>query len=171
MDKKISSISNSLVRQFGSRDPFAIADGLGFTVTFREDFKHQRGAFAIILRNVFIFINSNLCDEMQRMVCAHELGHALLHRGIAAKSPWILEHELFDMRNKAEYEANLFAASLLIDKDELYSLLKNGMDVIQAASCMKVNVNLILMYITMERDIPSGSRRLPFLPDAAFLKD
>jgi len=55
---------------------------------------------------------------------AHELGHDRLHKEIALLKGF-QEIELFDMAQPLEYEANLFAAELLIGDDELLKLLND----------------------------------------------
>jgi Zn-dependent peptidase ImmA (M78 family) len=65
-------------------------------------------------RNKYIVINSNLMDEMQRFVCSHELGHAVLHP--RANTPFLRKNTLFSI-DKIEIEANRFAIELLIPKD------------------------------------------------------
>ncbi len=160
-------LPQKLIRRFGTRDPFEIAAGLGFIVKIRNDFKKQRGSFAVILGNVFIFINGSLSEEMQRMVCAHELGHALLHRELVTDSPWILEHELFDMKDRTEYEANLFAANLLIDETEMAEMLEEGRDVSETAAYFHVNVNLLLLKLADMND--TVKNKLPFIPKSDFL--
>ena len=67
-----------IIRKIGTRNPFVLAKELGVHVMMRNDFDRQKGAFAMVLNVPFIFINANLSKEMQRIVCAHELGHAML---------------------------------------------------------------------------------------------
>lgn len=43
-----------------------------------------------------------------------------------------------------EYEANLFAANLLLDEDEIISHANMGYTYIQIAKIMNVNINLLL---------------------------
>lgn len=69
-----------------------------------------------------IVINSRSGIVVRRLLCAHELGHAILHDKLAAMRGF-QELELFDMSVPAEYEANLFAAELIISDDELLELL------------------------------------------------
>lgn len=52
--------ARSLVHRCGTRDPFAIAEALGIKVVFRNDFRRQKGAFKLMMRTAFIFINANL---------------------------------------------------------------------------------------------------------------
>ena len=127
MEKKVRSVARRLVRLFATRDPFKIAEALGIQIRFVE-LNHQKGFCKHILRNFFIFINSNLSREMQIMACAHELGHVLFHKDYLVDDQVLLEMDTYDPKNRTEYEANLFAASLLVDEDELRELLLSGAD-------------------------------------------
>ena len=68
--------------------------------------------YKIIKRNRVIFINSNLPEYLQKIVCAHELGHDILHRHLA-KNVALQEFMLYDMTSRPEYEANMVAADIL----------------------------------------------------------
>ena len=114
----LSKIGNSLVRRCETRDPFRIADELGVEVLFCEDFGRLKGMYRVIKRNRFILLNKDLSDRMMRIVCAHELGHDQLHRNLAKDSA-IREFMLYDMTTKPEYEANIVAAEILLDNDEM----------------------------------------------------
>lgn len=167
MDKKALALPASLVKKFQTRDPFRIAAHLNISVNYINT-KKQKGFCRIILNRKFIFISRNISEQMQRMICAHELGHLLLHRGILAEKSFLLEYELFDIRNEAEYEANVFAASLLIDEEELAELLQPGTDMISAASALDVNVNLLMIRLIEMRKAGSVFH-IPFTPDRKFL--
>ena len=105
---------------------------------------------------------------MQRMTCAHELGHLLLHKDALRKEIFLAEMELFDITDRRELEANQFAASLLIDDEELLQILQEGNDVVTAASIMDVNVNMLMVkLLTMNRE--GHSFDLPFYPKAEFM--
>ena len=83
-----------------------------------ENFGSLKGMYRVIKRNRFIFLNNSLDENMLRIVCAHELGHDQLHRNMAKTTP-IHEFMLYDMKSKPEYEANIVAAEILMDSDEV----------------------------------------------------
>ena len=116
--KMLSKVGTSLVRRFGTRDPFQIAGELGISVLLCEDFGSLKGMYRVIKRNRFIFLNKDLGDRMLRIVCAHELGHDRLHRKLAQANS-LHEFMLYDMTTRPEYEANIVAAEILIDNEEL----------------------------------------------------
>ena len=141
----VFKLPRKLVRKYHTSNPFTLAKRLGIIVKYCSDFVKQRGASAIILGNRFIFINTNLSEQMQIMVCAHELAHQLLHKSHYGKEAWVLNHELFDLRDELEYEANVFAANLLIDDDEMFDLLHEGCNIVATASGLGINVNLLVL--------------------------
>ena len=164
-------ISSKLISRYGTRDPFRICREKGIEVMFRDDFTGQKGAFSLMLNVPFIFINNNLSDEMKRIVCAHELGHAMLHRKLCRqrKNQTIYEYEIFDIRSSTEYEANIFAANLLIDEHEMNEYMSYGYDIVQTARAMNLNVNLLLIKLHEMKDNEALLYTLPDLPKRNFL--
>ena len=167
ISKQASILPRRLIRRYHSNDPFEIADALGITVLERSDFKRQKGAFKVVLNNSFIFINATMSDEMKRLVCAHELGHALLHRSLGKTQSGLMEFELFNITDTTEYEANLFAANLLLDEDTIGSLIQDGYDVVQIARSLGTNVNLLLLKLQQMND--DNHLHLPDMPSRNFL--
>ena len=105
---------------------------------------------------------------MQRMTCAHELGHLLLHKEALTKRDYLVEMEIFDITDVRELEANQFAANILIDDEELLELLKEGYDVVRIASLLNVNVNMLMVkLLTMNKN--GHHFDVPFVPRAAFM--
>ena len=70
--------ANSLIRKFGTTDPFKIAENLDYIVV-ELPLKGVRGFHQYIKRNHIIYIDDSLSEEDRRWVCAHELGHIFLH--------------------------------------------------------------------------------------------
>ena len=164
-------IPPKLISRYGTRDPFRICREKGIEIMYRDDFIGQKGAFSLMLNVPFIFINNNLSDEMKRIVCAHELGHAMLHRKLCRKkkNQTIYEYEIFDIRNCTEYEANIFAANLLIDENEMNEYMSYGYDIVQTARAMNLNVNLLLIKLHELNGKGDRLYRLPDLPGRYFL--
>lgn len=132
------------VRRFGTRDPFAIADKLGVEVLLRNDFTKLKGLYRVVQRNRFIFLNGHLPDQVQTLVCAHELGHDAHHRNLADDSPF-REYVLYSMNTRPEYEANLFAASLLLPDNRVLEYAREGYDVVQISALLNTDINLMLI--------------------------
>ncbi|MBR4455854.1 MAG: ImmA/IrrE family metallo-endopeptidase [Solobacterium sp.] len=167
MRSKAAKLAEELIRLYDTRDPFRLASYLDIAVKYINT-KRQKG-FCVIFEGLpFIFVNRNMSEQMQRMICAHELGHILLHKDVLSGNRPLLEYELFNIQNSAEYEANAFAADLLIRKAELRELLNEGNDVVSAASCLDVNVNLLMIrMIEMQKE--GETIDLPFVPERKFL--
>ncbi len=145
MEDRIYKTAQSLVRRFGTSDPFEIAEGLGIELTYSDRLERLSGRYMYILRNAYIVINSNLSEERQRIVCAHELGHDRLHRAMAAKSGVINEIGFLDMTTRPEYEANVFAGELLYSDGEIAELIEEGRDLFQMAAGLFSDASLIAL--------------------------
>ncbi len=115
----ISEMAESLISRFNTRDPFHICDELGIKVRFKE-LGNVKGIYTFFKRNRFIIINSSLCDVEKRIVCAHELGHDLIHRNMS-KNAHLYDVHLNDFSLKPEFEANIFASELLISDHSVIS--------------------------------------------------
>ena len=120
----IASLVDQLTRKYATRDPFELCADLGIRVR-RMDLGTDIKAYYYYqsrIRN--IILNGCVSDIVQKILTAHELGHDRLHKEIAMLKGF-QEIELFDRATPTEYEANLFAAELLIDDDELLDLLND----------------------------------------------
>ena len=107
----------------------------------------MKGMYRVVKRNRFIFLNRDLTPQMQRIVCAHELGHDQLHRRLAANSA-LQEFMLYDMTAKPEYEANIVAAEILLDTDEILDYVYNyGYTSEQIARAMDTDINLVALKV------------------------
>lgn len=79
------------------------------------------------------------------------------------------EYQLFNLRNATEYEANAFAAHLLLDNDDVYALAREGYDVVQMANAMNSHINLMLIKL-QEMNKLGYDLRVPIEPDGRFLR-
>ena len=105
----------NLIKKHGTSDPYELADHLQIRVLFRHMDKSIQGFFIRALRRKFIIINASMPRHVQRQACAHELGHARLHKGWGYY--FIVNHTFFTP-GKFEREANEFAWYLLFDEKE-----------------------------------------------------
>lgn len=129
-------IAESLVRKYGTRDPFRLADELG-CIVIRTTLRGVRGFWHHAQRQNIIFIDDSLPDPEARFVCAHELGHVLLHRGY---NRIFMDASTYFQTNRQEIEANHFAADLLYDDEDLRFFLDYPIQL--AADFMGVSVEL-----------------------------
>lgn len=105
-----------ILDEYGGSDIIETAENSGAKVWFRE-LGTLKGFYVYVNGSRYIVINEKLDDVTAAVVCAHELGHDMLHRELSEGG--IRENTLFLENNKTEREANLFAAEILISDDEI----------------------------------------------------
>ena len=111
----IKRLVNSLVRKHKTRDPFEIIENLNAIVVFHP-LQGVRGFYQYFQRNNIIYIDETLSEHEQRLVCAHELGHMLLHK----KSNAIFMDSRTQLNTtKYEIEADRFAMDLIMSDEEI----------------------------------------------------
>ena len=114
MDIKLKVLN--LIVKYGTKNPFKLAKKLNIEIII-EDLGEVRGLFKKVLKRKFIFINSKLNEFDQTLVCAHELGHAVLHS--SSEYQFLIDNTKILRRSKLEDEANLFASWLLFSGDDV----------------------------------------------------
>lgn len=114
MRRDIKRIVSYYVKKFQTTDPFEIADRLGILYQIGEI--GCEGCYMFLKNHRYIFLNQNLDERETRMVMAHELGHAVLHR---KENCYFIRNKTLLLNSKTETEANRFAAELLIRDDVL----------------------------------------------------
>ena len=102
---------------FGTHDPFRIAKELGYPV-LTVPLEGVRGFHLYMKRRHVIYLSDTLTDWERTWVCAHELGHALLHNHM---NRIYMAHNTLFPTGRYETEANRFAACLLYPADLLLS--------------------------------------------------
>jgi len=112
----LKGIVERLCRKYDTRDPFEIAECLGVVLVKAQLTDNVRGFYRYWQRRKIIVINSNMPWEEQRIVCAHELGHAVLHKKVNAM---FLNRCTFLDTDQYEKEANQFASHLLISDEDV----------------------------------------------------
>lgn len=143
--KYVVARADEITKKYNTRDPFKLVNDLGISL-FYCDFLKQKGAYKVILRNRFIFLNQNLDEVSKKIVLLHEIGHDILHRSEAVKVGGFREFNIFDMRdNRMEYEANVFAAQVELDDDEFLEYCNMGYDIQQIAMAMNSDINLVAL--------------------------
>ncbi len=107
-----------------------------------------KGFFLEHRRIKTITVNYDLSEILQRVIIAHEIGHSVLHR----KNGIYAFHDvgLFNQSGRLEQEANLFAAELLLEDREVFSLLNEDHTFFSIAAELCVPVELLdFKYRTM----------------------
>ena len=113
-----------LVRKFKTRDPIEILNGLNVIVGESSNYRKLKGYCFMSCQTIYVMLSSFLLEEEKRIVAAHELGHVILHRTQLKMAP-MSDNRLYNMINETEYQANLFAADLLIEDQDVAELSKN----------------------------------------------
>ena len=129
--REIRKSAADAVRQYGTRDPFTLAREMHIELLVRE-LGTLKGFYKDVYGTPFIFLSRHLSRGEATLVCAHELGHHLLHRQFAAFG--FEEVSVFSPASRREYEANLFAAELLLDTKEVFDAARAGCTAAQIAA-------------------------------------
>lgn len=104
--------AQELWQQWGTREPLELCDQLGIAVLMVQLPSSVRGFSFQVRDRRAICINRELERSLQRQVCAHELGHCLLHP--QQNLVFMTEHTL-QVSQRFEREADEFCAALLLD--------------------------------------------------------
>ena len=115
--QQIVKLAKDIRQNWNTSDPYEIARKFGIIVSDRD--VDVKGFKAHILKTegypAIIAINNAYTERSRKVLCAHELGHALLH--------WdSINHFSVTEKNlttSVEYEADLFALALLLDESQL----------------------------------------------------
>lgn len=114
----IADAAEKLTRKYDTRNPYEICDALGVRIRVKDLGTDIKAYYFYQSRIRNIVLNRRVSEIVRRILVAHELGHDRLHKEIAMLKGF-QEIELFDMVRPSEYEANIFAAELLINDAEL----------------------------------------------------
>lgn len=105
-----------MIKTHDTNNPFEIAAERGITLLY-EPLGETLGYYNCYKRIQFIHINNALNERLQRFVCAHELGHAILHHD---SNTSFLKANTFYSIDRIEIEANTFAVELLLPDEVIY---------------------------------------------------
>lgn len=114
----IKGIVKDLVNKYNTNNVYELCDFLNIKIR-KDTLGSIKGYFLNPGDKICITLNDNLQEWEERVVIAHELGHAILHKKY---NICFLNNYTYSISNKLENEANEFAAHLLIDDDELNKL-------------------------------------------------
>ena len=133
-----------LIGHYEERDPLTLAEAMDILVSCEPMGYGDnccKGFFVSYYGIRHITVNSDLPDVLRQVILAHELGHAVLHRH--AGDPSFVDIAIFDSVDPKEYEANLFAAELILDDNDVISTLKETNNFFQTASVLGVPSELL----------------------------
>lgn len=116
----IPKIIDALVRKYHTRNPFEIIENMNVILVFYP-LEEVKGFYQYFQRNNIIYIDERLSDKEKIFVCAHELGHMLLHKNANAI---FMDSRTNLNTSKYELEADRFAINLLISNEDIESSLE-----------------------------------------------
>ena len=169
----ISSEIERLKDKYDETDPFKICHDMGILVNLEPMGSYDgacKGFFIAQSRIRLLTINSDLPDALQGVICAHELGHAVLHAKQAGVNAFH-DFSLFDTASIKEYEANLFAAEFLMSDEAVMAELNDDISFFGAAAKLNVPAELLdFKFRIMKR---KGYKMIdpPLMAKSNFLKD
>ena len=108
MNRDIKRTVSHYRKKFNTNDPFVIADQLG--ILYQIGALKYEGCYMFLKNHRYIFLNEDLPPHEQKLVMAHELGHAILHR---KEDCYFIRNKTLLLNSKNEIEANKFAVELL----------------------------------------------------------
>lgn len=107
----IEQAAKNLVKKHKTNDPLQLCELEDINLTITTLPQQMKGLYTRLFDIPFIFLSDRLPLHEKRVVCAHELGHYLLHP--STNTLYVQENTLLSC-SKLEHEADLFAAHLLI---------------------------------------------------------
>ena len=160
--------ADRLRQKYGTSDPFELIEALGVNLMLKSGLGKIKGFYYAVLRERYVVVNADLDEQEQEIVAAHELGHDRLHRQWAAAAP-LRDVSLYIETDRTEYEANIFAAELLIDDEDVVSCLDETDDFFGLCSLLGYPPALVAFKLR-EMTRRGYGMRLPVLPDSRFLR-
>ena len=133
-----------LKKKYDEPDPFRLCRAMGIVLlsrSFGKDPDAVKGFFLESKRIRTITYNSDLPLVIQKIIVAHELGHAVLHRSGGTLA--FHDVTLYDSTSTYEKEANLFAAEFLLGDDDVLDALNRDGTFFSAASELMVPAELL----------------------------
>lgn len=150
----IKQLTNKLTKRFQTRNPIKIAECLGYTV-LHVPLNGVRGFYQHVKRCHIIYLDDALPEAEACFVCAHELGHALLHKGC---NRIFLDRNTYFVTSRYEKEADRFAVNLLYSDGDLSDLQE--LPISTVATCLGVSEELA----GYRMGVMKGSHRNSHLP-------
>ena len=113
--KDIITLAREIKEVWKTNDPYVIAERLGIAVLHRKNNIPGFTAQTVKISGypTIISINDTYTEFSKKVLCAHELGHALLHENCVNHFAVINSNATSNL----EQEANLFAVALLTNND------------------------------------------------------
>lgn len=117
MDAK--KLANNLVKKYKTNNPFELANYTESLVSREPLPVDTLGFFSNKYRIKIIHISNDIPYSLAKFVCAHELGHSLMHPDINTS---FLINRTFLSVDRIEREANTFGIEIIIPDNELKNI-------------------------------------------------
>lgn len=133
-----------LKAKFHTADPYEICAEMRIRIELKPMGKNPgscKGFFLTRFRKKVITLNSDLPEEIRRIILIHELGHAVLH-----SSPQLCAFHEFSFMcdtDRLEYEANVFAAEFILDDRDVLDVVGADNDYFHCAQVLSVPPELL----------------------------
>lgn len=114
---KEKALADRLIAACHTNDPFEVCAALDILVVEVPLAPEIRGFYQYALNTHIIYLRQTLEEPERRFVCAHELGHALLHPD---SNRIFLDTATYQVTAKFEQAANRFACHLLYPEDTAF---------------------------------------------------
>ena len=137
----IKEVIRRVVDCYGTSDPKELIHAMGIKLGYlpnNTDINELKGCYGMVNGEKVILIHPDLDDMMRKVVCAHELNHAILH---PTTNALFLTTYTFVRLGTLELEADICASELLISDDRCYDYI--GMEYSDIAYLENVPVKYV----------------------------
>lgn len=131
-------LARKLIKKFKTNNPFEICDCLDF-ITLSVPLVGIRGFYQYFNKNSIVYLSDTLDEHAKRFVCAHELGHGLMHRD---SNEIFMDTRTFLKTSTYERQADRFAIDLILPDDDFYEDYKH-LTINQIAHCFGSSEDLM----------------------------
>lgn len=138
----IASLAHTLAVNHETRAPSDICVALGITIHYHT-LIDCRGYYMKALGRPYITVASDLPEHVASFVCAHELGHHILHKNL---NRVFMDYRTYNVPGRYENEADKFAAHLMWGHPPLFE--EQCLSDQEIAECLNVpvcNINARLL--------------------------
>lgn len=165
----ISNDVKRIIKKYDTNDPVELCRILNYNIEFSDQLpNYVKALFTIILDRKYIMINDRINRFFIPVLLAHELGHGILKHELGGYHDITVAYN--PRIDKKEYEANLFAAELLLDDIYVWSELHQGRTYISLARELNVPVALMEFKLKLLSDKGYIMNDIP-TTQSCFLRD
>lgn len=164
--------ANRIRRQYNESDPIRLCRAMGILLLWQSMGVYEgccKGFYMMQSRIQVIVLNNDLPPTLQRVILAHEIGHAVLHKKIRSISTFH-DFQLFDKTSRYEYEANIFAAEFLMQDKDVLEFMKGDASFFNAAKELNVPEELLDFKLRILQRRKGELIDPPLMASADFLK-